>query len=230
MPPYLLSDPEGEPLFGADGQRLTKIKLIATQELIICDTPDKLSTFWSTMTSASAALRQARAAKNKREASSAATTSSAPQSPTASAADHDPPNLGPHRLSAGVPADDFVLPPIYAHDTLLTGATKVKINPADEAILEDMGPEALRSEIATHSMALLKLVENPRPPARVIGRSARLKEAEDRLKTVSEERDGAVQKVEEQKVMIGELEGKLSRLQVTGVVEEGEKELDPQGV
>ncbi|PNX91479.1 hypothetical protein L195_g047610, partial [Trifolium pratense] len=87
LPPYLLSDPEGEPLFGADGQRLTKIKLIATQELIICDTPDKLSTFWSTMTSASAALRQARAAKNKREASSAATTSSAPQSPTASAAD-----------------------------------------------------------------------------------------------------------------------------------------------
>ncbi|PNX69319.1 hypothetical protein L195_g064378, partial [Trifolium pratense] len=60
--------------------------------------------------------------------------------------------------------------------------------------------------------------------------SANLKEAEDRLKTVSEERDSAVQKADEQKVLIGELEGKLERLQVTGVVEDGEKELDPQGV
>ncbi|PNX62193.1 hypothetical protein L195_g052846, partial [Trifolium pratense] len=59
--------------------------------------------------------------------------------------------------------------------------------------------------------------------------STNLKEAEDRLKTVSGERDGAVQKVDELKVLIGELEGKLERLQVTGVVEEEEKELDPQG-
>ncbi|PNX62473.1 hypothetical protein L195_g053001, partial [Trifolium pratense] len=90
------------------------------------------------MTSGSAALRKARAAKNKREASSAATTSSAPQSPTASNMDRskrirmeeetssrqerevvdlsgqdDPSHSGPHRLSAGVPAEDFVLPPIY---------------------------------------------------------------------------------------------------------------------
>ncbi|XP_045819213.1 uncharacterized protein LOC123912700 [Trifolium pratense] len=59
--------------------------------------------------------------------------------------------------------------------------------------------------------------------------SANLKEAEDRLKTVSEERDSAVQKADEQKVLIGELEGKLERLQVTRVVEDREKELDPQG-
>ncbi|CAJ2645636.1 unnamed protein product [Trifolium pratense] len=233
---------------------------------------------------------EARAAKNKREASSAATTSSAPQSPTASNMDRskrirmeeetssrqerevvdlsgqdDPSHSGPHRLSAGVPAEDFVLPPIYAHDELLTGETKVKINPADEAILSDMGPEALRTEIATQSMALLKLVEvatflngreckylEERDEARrelpLLKRwlaeseascevyreehktiSANLKEAEDRLKTVSEERDSAVQKADEQNVLIGELEGKLERLQVTGVIEDGEKELDPQG-
>ncbi|PNX67444.1 hypothetical protein L195_g063520, partial [Trifolium pratense] len=51
--------------------------------------------------------------------------------------------------------------------------------------------------------------------------SANLKEAEDRLKTVSEERDSAVQRADEQKVLIGELEGKLGRLQVTGVIEDG---------
>ncbi|CAJ2653631.1 unnamed protein product [Trifolium pratense] len=242
------------------------------------------------MTSGSAALRKARAAKNKREASSAATTSSAPQSPTASNLDRskrirleeetssrqerevvdlsgqdDPPRPGPHRLSAGVPAEDFVFPPTYAHGELLNGETKVKINPADEAILSDMGPEALRTEIAAQSMALLKLVEvatflngreckylEERDEARkempLLQRrlaeseascevfreerktlSANLKEAEDRLKTVSEERDSAVQKADEQKVLIGELEGKLERLQVTGVVEDREKELDPQG-
>ncbi|PNX58336.1 hypothetical protein L195_g059141, partial [Trifolium pratense] len=74
LPPYLLSDPGGEPLFGVDGRRLSCTKVIATKELIACDTPEKLTAFWSTMTSASAALRKARAAKNKREASSAATT------------------------------------------------------------------------------------------------------------------------------------------------------------
>ncbi|CAJ2639039.1 unnamed protein product [Trifolium pratense] len=290
LPPYLLSDSNGEPLLGEDGRRLTCPKVIATKELLACDTSEKLTAFWSTMTSGSAALRKARAAKNKREASSAATTSSAPHSPTASNMDRskrirleeetssrpelevvdlsgqdDPPRPGPHRLSASVPADDFVLPPLYAHEKLLTGETKVKIDPADEAILSDMGPEGLRTEIAAQSMALLKLVEvatflngreckylEERDEARkelpllqrrlaeseascMVFReerktlSANLKEAEDRLKTVSEERDSAVQKVDEQKGLIGELEGKLERLQVTGVVEDREKELDPQG-
>ncbi|CAJ2640236.1 unnamed protein product [Trifolium pratense] len=290
LPPFLLSDSNGEPLLGEDGRRLTCPKVIATKELLACDTSEKLTAFWSTMTSGSAALRKARAAKNKREASSAATTSSAPQSPTASNVDRskrtrleeetssqqerevvdlsgqdDPPRPGPHRLSAGVPADDFVLPPLYAHEKLLTGETKVKIDPADEAILSDMGPEGLRTEIAAQSMALLKLIEvstflngreckylEERDEARkelpLLQRrlaeseascevfreerktlSANLKEAEDRLETVSEERDSAVQKVEEQKNLIGELEGKLERLQVTGVVEDREKELDPQG-
>ncbi|PNX64252.1 hypothetical protein L195_g053923, partial [Trifolium pratense] len=72
LPPYLLCDPDDEPMFGEDGQRLISTKVIATKELIVCDTPEKLTAFWSKMTSASAALRQARAAKNKREASSTA--------------------------------------------------------------------------------------------------------------------------------------------------------------
>ncbi|CAJ2633239.1 unnamed protein product [Trifolium pratense] len=290
LPPFLLSDSNGEPLLGEDGRRLTCPKVIATKELLACDTSEELTVFWSTMTSGSAALRKARAAKNKREASSAATTSSAPQSPTASNVDRskrmrleeetssqperevvdlsgqdDPPRPGPHRLSAGVPAENFVLPPLYAHERLLSGETKVKVDPADEAILSDMGPEGLRTEIAAQSMALLKLVgvatflngreckyleerDEARKELPLLQRklaeseascmvfreerktlSANLKEAEDRLKTVSEERDSAVQKVDEQKGLIDELEGKLERLQVTGVVEDREKELDPQG-
>ncbi|CAJ2637853.1 unnamed protein product [Trifolium pratense] len=290
LPPFLLSDSNGEPLLGEDGRRLTCPKVIATKELLACDTSEELTAFWSTMTSGSAALRKARAAKNKREASSAATTSSAPQSPTASNLDRskrirleeetssrqdhvvvdlsgqdDPPLPGPHRLTAGVPAENFVLPPLYAHERLLSGETKVKVDPADEAILSDMGPEGLRTEIAAQSMALLKLVgvatflngreckyleerDEARKELPLLQRrlaeseascevfreerktlSANLKEAEDRLKTVSEERDSAVQKVEEQKTMIGELTGKLESLQVTGVVEDREKELDPQG-
>ncbi|PNX64599.1 hypothetical protein L195_g062195, partial [Trifolium pratense] len=50
------------------------------------------------------------------------------------------------------------LPPLYAHERLLSGETKVKVDPADEGILSDMGPEGLRAEIAAQSMALLKLV------------------------------------------------------------------------
>ncbi|CAJ2651308.1 unnamed protein product [Trifolium pratense] len=265
LPPYLLSDPEGEPLFGEDGQRLTKTKFIATEELIACDTPEKLSVFWSTMTSGVAALRKARAAKNKREASSAATTSSAPQSPTASIVDRskrirleeetssrqerevvdlsgqdDPPNSGPHRLSAGVPADDFVLPPIYAHGELLTGETKSMallklvevatfLNGRECKYLEER--DEARKELPLLKRRLAESeasCEGYREERKTI--SANLKEAEDRLRTVSEERDNVVQRVDEQKTLIGELEGKLARLQVSGVVEEEEKELDPQGV
>ncbi|PNX67934.1 hypothetical protein L195_g063747, partial [Trifolium pratense] len=32
--------------------------------------------------------------------------------------------LGPHRLTPGVPADDFVLPPVFAHGPLLDGKTR----------------------------------------------------------------------------------------------------------
>ncbi|CAJ2644668.1 unnamed protein product [Trifolium pratense] len=264
LPPYVLEDSDGEPLLGEDGK----------------------------MSSAAAALRQARAAKNKREASSTMTTSSAQQSPTISAADRskrirlsgeedtsshreqevvdldgqdDSSNPGPHRLTPGAPAEDFVLPPIYAHGPLLDGRTKVKINPTDEAILTDIGPEALRSEIATQSMALLKLIEvatflNGRECKYLAERddarkallgverrlaeseasceryreehktlSSNLKETEDRLKTLSEEKDGIQIEVEGLKAKINELEEKLVCQQASGMIEEEEKEVDPQG-
>ncbi|MCI82530.1 hypothetical protein A2U01_0103804, partial [Trifolium medium] len=43
----------------------TSVKLIDTKGLLACDTPDKLTAFWSRMSSAAEKLRQARAAKNK---------------------------------------------------------------------------------------------------------------------------------------------------------------------
>ncbi|PNX60342.1 hypothetical protein L195_g060136, partial [Trifolium pratense] len=46
IPPYVLEDPDGEPLLGEDGQRVTSTKLIGTRELIACDTPEILTAFW----------------------------------------------------------------------------------------------------------------------------------------------------------------------------------------
>ncbi|MCI74610.1 hypothetical protein A2U01_0095874, partial [Trifolium medium] len=59
----------------------------------------------------------------------------------------------------GVPAARFVLPPAFSHGSLFDGKTQIAILTADEAILADMGPEAIRGEIAAHSMAVFNLLE-----------------------------------------------------------------------
>ncbi|MCI89025.1 hypothetical protein A2U01_0110313, partial [Trifolium medium] len=63
----------------------------------------------------------------------------------------DPDNsldVGLHKLTPGVPAARFVLPPAISHGSLFDGQTQIAIPTADEAILADMGPEAIRGEIA----------------------------------------------------------------------------------
>ncbi|MCI25446.1 hypothetical protein A2U01_0046637, partial [Trifolium medium] len=53
----------------------------------------------------------------------------------------DPDNslsAGLHRLTPGVPAAKFVLPPAFSHGQLFDGETKMTISNADEAILADM--------------------------------------------------------------------------------------------
>ncbi|MCI46097.1 hypothetical protein A2U01_0067337, partial [Trifolium medium] len=40
-----------------------------------------------------------------------------------------------HKLTPGVPAGQFVLPPAFSHGQLFDGNTKMKISLADEAIL-----------------------------------------------------------------------------------------------
>ncbi|MCI71795.1 hypothetical protein A2U01_0093058, partial [Trifolium medium] len=74
----------------------------------------------------------------------------------------DPDNslgAGLHKLTPGVPAARFVLPPAFSHGQLFDGETHLTIPTADEAILADMGPEVIRCEIANHSMAVFKLLE-----------------------------------------------------------------------
>ncbi|MCI77139.1 hypothetical protein A2U01_0098409, partial [Trifolium medium] len=51
---------------------------------------------------------------------------------------------GLHKLTPGVPAARFVLPSAFSHSQLFDGDTQMVIPTADEAILGDMGPEAIR--------------------------------------------------------------------------------------
>ncbi|MCI53411.1 hypothetical protein A2U01_0074657, partial [Trifolium medium] len=68
-------------------------------------------------------------------------------------------SAGLHKLTPGVPAAKFVLPPVFFHGQLFDGETKMTISNDDEAILADMGLEAIRGEIANHFMAVFKLLE-----------------------------------------------------------------------
>ncbi|MCI91407.1 hypothetical protein A2U01_0112701, partial [Trifolium medium] len=52
--------------------------------------------------------------------------------------------IGLHKPTPGVPAAKFVLPSAFSHGQLFDGETKMTISTADEAILADMGPEAIR--------------------------------------------------------------------------------------
>ncbi|MCI68392.1 hypothetical protein A2U01_0089653, partial [Trifolium medium] len=64
---------------------------------------------------------------------------------------------GLHRLTTGVPVADFVLPPAFRHTQLFYGQTEVIVPEAEKAILDDMGPEAIKNEIANSSVVVFKL-------------------------------------------------------------------------
>ncbi|PNX68213.1 hypothetical protein L195_g063880, partial [Trifolium pratense] len=55
---------------------------------------------------------------------------------------------------------------------------------------------------------------------------SKLKEAEEKVKTLSEEREGILKEL---KTKINDLENRLAGHQGAGTVEEEEKEIDPQG-
>ncbi|MCI71710.1 hypothetical protein A2U01_0092973, partial [Trifolium medium] len=67
--------------------------------------------------------------------------------------------VGHHRLQLGVPAGDFVLPPAFGHTKLFDGHTKVIIPDTEKAILDGMGTEAIRNEIANSSVVVFKMLE-----------------------------------------------------------------------
>ncbi|MCI70263.1 hypothetical protein A2U01_0091526, partial [Trifolium medium] len=50
------------------------------------------------------------------------------------------------QLQPGVPAADFVPPPAFGHEQLFDGQTRMLVPEADAAIMEDLGPEALRNK------------------------------------------------------------------------------------
>ncbi|MCI06046.1 hypothetical protein A2U01_0027101, partial [Trifolium medium] len=63
------------------------------------------------------------------------------------------------QLQPGVPADDFVLPPTLGHTKLFSSQTKVIIPNSEHAIMDGIGPEALRNEIADSTVIVFKLLE-----------------------------------------------------------------------
>ncbi|PNY10130.1 hypothetical protein L195_g006699 [Trifolium pratense] len=69
------------------------------------------------------------------------------------------PTTGLHKLLPSSAATEFVLPPAFARGPQLDKYIQLKVDPADETIISDMGPTALRAEIASHSTALIKLLE-----------------------------------------------------------------------
>jgi hypothetical protein len=67
---------------------------------------------------------------------------------------------GDHRLQPDVPAEKFVLPPAFSHGSkMLDGQTKVVVTPADQAVLDNMGPVSLKNELADATVAAFKLME-----------------------------------------------------------------------
>ncbi|MCI37634.1 hypothetical protein A2U01_0058858, partial [Trifolium medium] len=68
-------------------------------------------------------------------------------------------SAGLHKLTPGVPVADFVLPSVFGHTQLFDGQTKVVVSDAEKAILDGMGPEAIKNEVANSSVVVFKLLE-----------------------------------------------------------------------
>ncbi|MCI22645.1 hypothetical protein A2U01_0043821, partial [Trifolium medium] len=134
-------------------------------------------------------------------------------------------------------------PPAFRHAQLFDGQTEVIVPEAKKAILDDMGPEAIKNETANSSVAVFKLLDivnylNGREFQYLRKKDAAQKKkefvttletTEAKLADVVKERDGLLQRVKELEDKILSLEGKLKSAEVTLMVEE-EKEADLSGI
>ncbi|GAU47764.1 hypothetical protein TSUD_193010 [Trifolium subterraneum] len=186
FPRKTYEDEDGNAVLDDSGVPLTKKCFIDTRRLLACKSAAEMKACFREMSSIAAKLRKSKAAKEKRQAavlgSSSTTVPSLGGDDTDNArgntvivdledtvvnADHqsrpakvarvDQANISATgRVSPASPR--FVLPPAIGSPELVR-MSPVALSDAEQAIMNDMGPEALKNELADAMVATFKLME-----------------------------------------------------------------------
>ncbi|GAU50949.1 hypothetical protein TSUD_140320 [Trifolium subterraneum] len=186
FPRKYYEDEEGNPVVDDAGFPLTKKAFIHTKRLLACKSEAEMESCFQEMSTIAAKLRKSKAAKEKRQAAVLGASSVAAPSPggdnidnaRANAAVVDLDDVAVHGETQPRPAKvarvdltnttatgratpsspRFVLPPAIGSPDLVR-KSPVAFSDAEQAIMNDMGPEALKNELADAMVAAFKLME-----------------------------------------------------------------------
>ncbi|GAU31174.1 hypothetical protein TSUD_315990 [Trifolium subterraneum] len=181
-------DEEVNPILDESGVPLTKKAFIDTRKLLACKSATEMEACFREMSSIAAKLRKSKAAKEKRQAAVLGSSSTAAPSPGGSDMDNarggtvvvdlgdtvantNADNQSRPTKVARVGEVDasatgltppssskFMLPPAIGSPGLIKKSS-VSISDAEKAIMDDMGPEALKNELTDAMVSAFKLME-----------------------------------------------------------------------
>ncbi|GAU17023.1 hypothetical protein TSUD_37810 [Trifolium subterraneum] len=186
FPRKYYEDEEGNPIVDDAGFPLTKKAFIDTKRLLACKSEAEMESCFQEMSTMAAKLRKSKAAKEKRQAAMLGASSNAAPSlggdmmdnarsnvvvvdleDVAVQADNQPRPAKIARVDQGNSAASgrttpnspkYVLPPAIGSPDLVK-KSPVALSEAEQAIMNDMGPEALKNELADAMVAAFKLME-----------------------------------------------------------------------
>ncbi|GAU10478.1 hypothetical protein TSUD_420720, partial [Trifolium subterraneum] len=186
FPPKTYEDENGNVVLDESGAPLTKKCFIDTRRLLACKSSAEMEACFRDMSSIAAKLRKSKAGKEKRQAAVLGSSSTAAPSPGGSDIDNArggavvvdlddtvanadlqsrPAKVARvdqgHGSATGRVAPSsprFVLPPAIGSPDLVK-KSPVALSDAEQAIMNDMGPEALKNELADAMVAAFKLME-----------------------------------------------------------------------
>ncbi|GAU48427.1 hypothetical protein TSUD_405570 [Trifolium subterraneum] len=149
-------DEEGNAVLDESGVPLTKKSFIDTRRLLACKSAAEMEACFREMSSIAAKLRKSKAAKEKRQAAVLGSSSTAAPSPGGS--DMDNARGGP----VVVDLDDTVINADLQSRPAKSGSCQevpCALSDAEQAIMNDMGPEAVKNELTDAMVAAFKLME-----------------------------------------------------------------------
>ncbi|GAU46762.1 hypothetical protein TSUD_92570 [Trifolium subterraneum] len=187
FPRKTYEEEEGNVVLDESGVPLTKKSFIDTRRLLACKSAAEMEACFREMSSIAAKLRKSKAAKEKRQAAVLGSSSTAAPSPGGSDmdnarggtvvvdlddtvantnADNQPRPSKVARVGEGEasatgltpPSSKFMLPPAIEIPGLVKKSS-VSISDAEKAIMDDMGPEALKNELIDVMVSAFKLME-----------------------------------------------------------------------
>ncbi|GAU42124.1 hypothetical protein TSUD_350980 [Trifolium subterraneum] len=181
-------DEEENPILDESGVPLTKNTFIDTRKLLACKSAAEMEACFRKMSSIAAKLRKSKAAKEKRQAAVLGSSSTAAPSPGGSDmdnarggtvvvdlddtvantnADNQPRPTKVARVGEGDASATGLTPPSSSKFMLplaigspgLVKKSSVSISDDEKAIMDDMGPEALKNELTDAMVSAFKLME-----------------------------------------------------------------------